>query len=106
MRIQVNFKTTKIPIYYRRRLMGLIKEALRESDRDFKEYFFYNKDQENLKTRKPFFFGISMHSSSFHVSSSNHQFLLNLYYRLIRLKGHYFNEEVKLHLENFFYNLN
>lgn len=52
MRIKVLLKAKKLPVLYRHRIMSLIKEALKRSDEDYKEFLYNNK------TSKPFTFNL------------------------------------------------
>ncbi len=127
MRIKVLFITSKLPILYRHRFMSMIKEALKESDPDYKKILYPDKQLGFSKRVKPFSFNVSMPSnrtqkkepffidedlrvednvfyfpknsfSSFYISSSDYQFMINLYNGLLSLKEFSFNDEIILRL--------
>lgn len=52
MRIKITIQTNKLPIIYRHRIISLIKEALKKSDKDYKEFLYNNK------ITKPFCFNL------------------------------------------------
>jgi len=52
LRIKILIKTEKIPIFYRHRVVSLIKEALKNSDREYKEFLYKNS------ITKPFSFNL------------------------------------------------
>ena len=52
MRIKILIKTDIIPLLYRHRVVSLIKEALKKSDKDYKEFLYKNK------ITKPFTFNL------------------------------------------------
>lgn len=54
MRIKISIKTDKIPIIYRHRVVSLTKEALKKSDKDYKDFLY------NEKITKPFCFNVSL----------------------------------------------
>ena len=111
MRIKVTLKVRKLPILYRHRLMALIKEVLELADSGYKDSIY----PENLKITKPFTFsvfippGFSQRKErfivdediaiedtvlypgdgkdlSFFVSSSDYEFIINLYNGLLKLE--------------------
>lgn len=131
MRIKVTFRTDKLPILYRHRFMALIKEALKKSDADYKKRLYPDKDSKHSKIVKPFSFSISMPPGrtsrkekfyvddgveieetvfyfpqnsylSFHVSSSDYQFIVNLYNGLLETKEFDFSNDIKLKLDRVF----
>ncbi len=52
MRIKILIKADIVPFLYRHRIISLIKEALKKSDRDYKEFFY------NQQITKPFSFNL------------------------------------------------
>lgn len=131
MRIKVTFRTDKLPILYRHRFMALIKEALKKSDPEYKDSLYPDKNSEHSKKVKPFSFSISMPPGrtsrkekfhidegveieetvfyfpqnsylSFYVSSSDYQFIVNLYNGLLETKEFDFSNDIKLKLDRVF----
>jgi CRISPR-associated endoribonuclease Cas6 len=131
LRIKVTFKTNKLPILYRHRFMALIKEALRKSDPDYKNELYPDKDTMFSKIVKPFSFSISMPQErtikrekflvddgvptedivfyfpessflAFNVSSSDYQFIVNLYNGLLETKEFNLSSDIKLKLDRVF----
>jgi CRISPR-associated endoribonuclease Cas6 len=52
MRIRIILKSNMMPFLYRHRILSLIKEALKKSDRDYKDFLYNNK------ITKPFTFNL------------------------------------------------
>ncbi|WP_457643346.1 CRISPR-associated endoribonuclease Cas6, partial [Persephonella sp.] len=52
MRICITLKSDRMPVLYRHRIVSLIKEALKQSDKDYKDFLY------NGKITKPFSFNI------------------------------------------------
>lgn len=52
MRIKITLETPMIPFLYRHRILSLIKEALKKSDKDYKDFLYKNK------ITKPFTFNL------------------------------------------------
>jgi CRISPR-associated endoribonuclease Cas6 len=131
MRFKVTFKTNKLPILYRHRFMALIKEALKTSNKDFKDCMYPSRDSEFSKRVKPFSFNISLPPGrtvrkesflidegveieekvfyflpnsllSIYISSSDYQFMINLYNGLLNLKEFKFNDDICLKLDRVF----
>ncbi len=115
MRVRLDFKLERVPILYRHRVMSLVKEALCISNSEYK-FFLY---PEEFKRTKPFTFSLYIPPNSetkkekflldrdlvvedtvFHpkrevslfLSSSDQQFIANLYNGLLNLKGFVFAE--------------
>ncbi len=126
MRIKVNFTTEKLPILYRHRFMALIKEALKSSDKNYKDRLYPDKAL-NREVVKPFSFSILMPAEktiekekiffedrvsvedtvfyfplgsfiSLLISSSDYEFIMNLYNGLLQMKSFEFNREIMLKL--------
>ncbi len=116
MRIKILLKTDKIPIIYRHRIVSLIKEALKKSDRDYKEFLY------NGKITKPFSFNLVIPKSkrtekakiqidknfeiedtvflfedsnyiSLYISALDYRFLISLFNGLKRLKTFDFSSD-------------
>ncbi len=130
MRIKANFHAPKLPILYRHRFMALIKDALNRSDPDYKKQLYPDKNSSFSKKAKPFTFSVSMPPAkiikkekfflegdveveenvfyfpksflSFYVSSSNYQFMVNLYNGLLEMKEFKFSDDVSLKLDRVF----
>lgn len=129
MRIKINIKTPKLPILYRHRFMALIKEALKNSDPEYKDFLYPDKNNEISKRVKPFTFNISFPKArtdkkekiiiddgveveekvfyfepdayiSWYISSSNYEFIMNLYNGLLSIKSFNFNDDITLKLEH------
>ncbi len=115
MRIGINIKALRLPIIYRHRLMALIKEALKESDSSYKDLLYPDKSAAHSKKTKPFSFslyippehtkkkerfllddGVVLEDTVFYpadgrefslfISSSDYQFMINLYNGLLKIK--------------------
>lgn len=126
MRIRVDFYTPKLPILYRNRFISLIKEALKKSDKSFKEKLYPEEKSETTKIVKPFCFCVLMPARrepkkekilidsnlevedtvfyfnensyiSWLISSSDYEFIANLYNGLLELKSFDFCRNLKLH---------
>jgi CRISPR-associated endoribonuclease Cas6 len=108
MRIKILIKAEKIPVIYRHRIVSLIKEALKKSDKDYKEFLYGNK------ITKPFTFNLvppfkkeikeaeiqidnkfkikdkvfysGSHYFSLYISSPDYRFIISLFNGLKRLK--------------------
>lgn len=131
MRIKIILKTHKLPVLYRHRFMALIKEALGESDAGYKQYLYPARDSCKSKQAKPFAFNVVIPSDraakkekiaidnefevedtvfyfspdsflSFYVSSSDYQFMVNLYNGLLKVKEFEFGNKIILKLEKVF----
>ncbi|MCF6155077.1 MAG: CRISPR-associated endoribonuclease Cas6 [Candidatus Brocadia sp.] len=131
MRIKIALKTHKLPILYRHRFMALIKEALGESDAGYKQYLYPARDSCKSKQAKPFAFNVVIPSDrtakkekitidsefevedtvfyfspdsflSFYVSSSDYQFMINLYNGLLKIKEFDFGSKIILKLGKIF----
>lgn len=131
MRIKITFFADKLPILYRHRFMALIKEALNKSDADYQNSLYPDKDAENSKRVKPFTFNISMplnrttkkekiiidegveiedtvfhfpdnSSLFFYISSSDFEFITNLYNGLLKIEEFRFNDEITLKFDKAF----
>ncbi|MCS7164419.1 MAG: CRISPR-associated endoribonuclease Cas6 [Thermodesulfovibrio sp.] len=131
MRIKVIFYISKLPILYRNRFMSLIKEALSKSDSFYKERLYPNKNAEITKITKPFCFSVFMPAlrepkkekividSDFEVedtvyyfpennyislivSSSDYEFIVNLYNGLLESRVFKFFDEQNLILKRIF----
>lgn len=121
----------KLPILYRHRFMALIKEALTLSDAVYKESLYPDKKSKKSKIPKPFCFSVSMPSGrtakketiiidegveiedtvfhfpqnislSFYISSSDYQFMVNLYNGLLEIKEFKFSDDISLKLDRVF----
>lgn len=108
MRARFSIHTPKLPIIYRNKFMSLIKEALKQSDRAYKEWLYPDKESERSKVAKPFCFSVTLPKAkevkrepikideafvvedlvfnfeensyiSLIVSSFDHEFVVNLY---------------------------
>lgn len=126
MRLKILFFCEKLKILYRHRFMSLIKEALSFSDEDYKKHLYPDKDL-NLEVVKPFSFGIIMPASktvkkekfliddyfeiydsvfyfpensylAMYISSSDHEFIMNLYNGLLKIKNFRLYEDVNIQL--------
>lgn len=127
MRIKITFNAEKLPILYRHRFMSLIKESLENSDLDYKQFLYPEKDSELSKKVKPFTFSVSMPQEkvvkkekflidkhmeiedlvfyfpantfiALYVSSSESQFIMRLYNGLLKLKQFDFSGDISLKL--------
>lgn len=129
MRIKVLIKTSKLPILYRNRFVALIKEALSISNKSYKEYLY--EDEKFSKKVKPFSFAVILPKEkkvekekflidenfeikdivfilpensflSFIISSSDFEFMANLYNGFVSLleqrKNFRFNNEISLEI--------
>ncbi len=121
MRIKVFLQLQRIPIIYRHRLLALIKEALKLSDCDYKNELYPGKHSYLSKKTKPFSFSLFIppeyssktepffidgHISikdtviypssgidvALFISSSDYQFIINLYNGLLKIKDFLFME--------------
>lgn len=113
MRIKINLHVKRLPILYRHRFIALIKEALNLSDYNYKSLLYPEKTSVVSKQTKPFTFSLYIPPGfnikkekflldqnlvmeetvfyptkelSFFVSSSDHQFIVNLYNGLLAIK--------------------
>ncbi|MFN3532296.1 MAG: CRISPR-associated endoribonuclease Cas6 [Candidatus Brocadia sp.] len=131
MRIKITLKTHKLPILYRHRFMAIIKEAMGESDDGYKQYLYPAMGSCKSKQAKPFAFNIVIPSDriakkekiaidnefevedtvfyfspnsfiSFYVSSSDYQFMVNLYNGLLKVKEFDFGNKIILTLGKIF----
>lgn len=131
MRIKANFHASKLPILYRHRFMALIKDALNRSAPDYEQQLYPAKDSKFSKKTKPFTFSIAMPPGrksekekffvdegiqiedtifhfplnsflSFYLSSSDYNFIVNLYNGLLEIKEFKFNDDILLRLEQVF----
>lgn len=127
MRLKITLNAPKLPILYRHRIIALIKEALGRSDRTYKEYLYPEKKTSHSKRVKPFTFALSLPSRktikkegialdedieiedtvfyfptntqvSLFISSSDYQFIVNLYNGLLDIKEFKFNDDITLKL--------
>lgn len=125
MRMKVIFYASKLPILYRNRFMSLIKDSLEKSNSAYKEKLYPDKSQEITKVVKPFCFCVTMPTSrqikkekiiidrdfeiedtvfyfldagyiSFIVSSSDYEFMVNLYNGLLENKSFQFSDDLTL----------
>lgn len=132
MRLKIDFFTGKLPVIYRHRFMALIKEALNESDSSYRKRLYPDKNSVHSKVAKPFCFNISMpigwiakkeniiidegfeiEDTVFHfpddsrlflyISSSDFEFITNLYNGLLKIKEFKFNDEITLKLGKVFF---
>ncbi|MFN3479505.1 MAG: CRISPR-associated endoribonuclease Cas6 [Thermodesulfovibrionales bacterium] len=130
MRLRITLEVPKLPILYRQRFIALIKEALSRSDPFYKESL-YPEDGEHTKKAKPFTFSLSFPLQkticreritidkdveiedlvfyfpknshlSFYISSSDYQFIVNLYNGLLDMREFPFNEKIILRLNKVF----
>ncbi|GLI52450.1 CRISPR-associated endoribonuclease Cas6 [Thermodesulfovibrio yellowstonii] len=128
MRIKVIFHAPKLPILYRNRFMSLIKDSLEKSNSVYKEKLYPNKNGEITKVVKPFCFCVTMPASrkperekiiidndfeiedtvfyfsetgyvSLIVSSSDYEFIVNLYNGLLENKSFKFSDDLTLFLK-------
>lgn len=131
MRIKVIFYAPKLPILYRNRFMSLIKDSLEKSDSAYKEKLYPDKSQEITKVVKPFCFCVTIPASrqtkkekiiidkdfeiedtvfyfldtgyvSLIVSSSDYEFMVNLYNGLLENKSFQFSDELTFMLKRIF----
>lgn len=130
MRLKIHISTNKLPILYRHRFMALIKEALRISAPEEKNYLYPDKNL-NKEITKPFTFCVQMPKNrqirkekfsvdiDFHVEDTVFYFdenehlsmilstcdpknLINIYNGLLSLETFQFNDEIILHIDRFF----
>ncbi len=114
MRIKILIKSNKVPFLYRHRVISLIKEALKKSDKDYKEFLYNNQ------ITKPFSFNlvfpkekqiqtakiqidekfkiedkvvISDNYFSLFISSIDYRFIISLFNGLKRLKTFQFSSD-------------
>ncbi len=126
MRIRLDFFVHKLPIIYRNRFIALIKAALSESDKNYKERLYPDKSSEYSKVAKPFCFSVRMpvrrdiriekisvddgieinervfyfsgrERLSLYISSSDFEFITNLYNGLQKMRSFQFNNEISMH---------
>lgn len=131
IKVAFTLLNSKLPILYRHRFMALIKEALNRSDSAYKQRLYPDKDSKFSKKIKPFTFSISMPQGRtnlkekfpvdkgieiedtvfyfpqnsflyFFVSSSDYQFMVNLYNGLLDMKTFEFSDDITLKLERVF----
>lgn len=131
IKVNFTILNSKLPILYRHRFMALIKEALKRSDVSYKERLYPEKGSEHSKIVKPFSFGISLPQGrttkkekffvdndleiedtvfyfpqnsylSFYISSSDYQFMVNMYNGLLEIKEFDFSNDIKLKLSRVF----
>jgi len=107
MRFKINFKVNRLPIIYRHRFISLIKEALSLSNNEPEKKTKYFKQikpfsfsiyipQGYIQKKEKFFIdkGVEIEdivfyltkSASFFISSSDYQFMINLYNGLCQIK--------------------
>lgn len=125
MRIKILLLIPKLPILYRHRIMALIKEALRLSDEDYKNFLYPDKNSHISKIVKPFSFSLFLPKTrtakkeefyidenfkiedtvfyfpkdsfaSLVVSSLDYQFIINLYNGLLELKNFDFGNGINI----------
>lgn len=130
MRLKIHISTNKLPILYRHRFMALIKEALRISAPEEKNYLYPDKNL-NREITKPFTFCVLMPKNrqirkekfsldndfqeedtvfyfyendylSMILSSSETESLINIYNGLLSLNTFQFNDEIILNIKRFF----
>lgn len=126
MRLKLLFKCEKLKILYRHRFMSLIKEAISLCDKSFKDHLYPDKNL-NLEIVKPFSFSLIMPVSktvkkekisiddsfeiydnvfyfpensylAMYISSSDYEFIMNLYNGLLKLKNFSLYEDVNIQL--------
>ena len=131
MRFKITFKTEKLPILYRHRFMALIKEALERVDKTYKQCLYPQKEAELSKIAKPFCFSLSMPKDRiwkkekividegieieetvfyfpsnqmpfFYISSSEYEFMINLYNGLLSIKEFSLFDGVNIKLDRIF----
>lgn len=97
MRIEVQVKANEIPVDYRMGTLSVIKEAISQSDKVYYERLFVNN-----KSPKPFAYAVYLKNFSYSgkvinldgfnltISSSNLEFMINLYNGLRRIKKYYY----------------
>lgn len=124
MRLKILFFCEKLKILYRHRFMSLIKEALSFSDENYKKQIYPDKNL-NLEIVKPFSFSIIMPASktvkkekfliddsfeiydnvfyfcensylAMYISSSDYEFIMNLYNGLLKIKNFRLYEDVNI----------
>ena len=117
MRLKVTIKTYKLPILYRHRVISLLKEALKLSDEEYKEYLYLRNHpkpftfnlvlpkgfslkrellviDENFALKDAEVFHIPEDSFlTLYVSSPDYRFLISLYNGLLRLRKFYFSSD-------------
>ncbi|MFN7065097.1 MAG: CRISPR-associated endoribonuclease Cas6 [Aquificaceae bacterium] len=119
MRLRILAKTTKLPIIYRHRILALLKEAIESSNRQYKELLYADRKPKPFtfsvlfprgtalkKEAFPLSDGIEIvdyvfyfpEDSYFHVllSSSDYEFLINLYNGLLKIRAFPFNKDIKI----------
>lgn len=131
MRIKVIFYASKLPILYRNRFMSLIKDSLNKSDSSYKKKLYPEKNSEITKVTKPFCFCVIMPATrqskketfiidnnfeiedtvfyfpengyiSFIISSSDYEFIVNLYNGLLESKTFQFKDGLTLNFKRVF----
>jgi len=131
LRLGIIYKTLKLPILYRHRLMSPIKEALGRSDTNYKESIYPVESVKKSKIAKLFYFIISMPKEktiekekifidesieiddiflyfpeesyiNFYISSNDYQFIANLYNGLLEIKEFDFGNGIALKLNRIF----
>ncbi len=117
MRIKILIKSEVVPFLYRHRVISLIKEALKRSDKDYKEFLYDNQ------ITKPFSFNlvfprekqiktadiqlderfvvrdnvvISDKHFSLFISSSDYRFIIALFNGLKKLRKFYFSSDTNM----------
>lgn len=125
MRIKFIFNASKLPIIYRNRFMALIKESLSKVDISYKEKLYPDENNKTSKIVKPFCFCVLMPDTkqakkekividenfeiedtvfyflensylSFIVSSSDYEFIVNLYNGLLEKKSFKFSDDINI----------
>jgi CRISPR-associated endoribonuclease Cas6 len=131
IKVNFTVLNSKLPILYRHRFMALIKEALKKSDAGYKDQLYPKKDSEHSKIVKPFSFSIALPPGrttkkekffvdngheiedtvfyfpqnsylSFYISSSDYQFMVNMYNGLLEIKEFDFSNDIKLKINRVF----
>ncbi len=115
MRIKIVLKTDKMPFLYRHRILSLIKEAIKKSDKEYKDFLYKNK------ITKPFTFNLTFPKQkelltkniqidknfsiedtvaiikegylNLFISSSDYKFIINLFNGLKKLKSFDFSSD-------------
>ncbi len=103
MRLKVTFNSDKLSFQSRQRLMALIREVLRSSEREIRDGFTPETGSDLSEKASPFCYTVSIRSPFCYVRSSHYHFLFILYHGMLRLKQWYLNEEITLHIEDFSY---
>lgn len=128
MRFKILLRSDKLPLIYRHIFMSMIKEALKQSNPDYKDKLYPDKNFEKTKVAKPFTFSIMMPPGrkletgtidingktitdkifyypegsylSFLLSSSDYEFVMNLYNGLIKMKRFEYSSDIKFEYLN------